>query len=280
MIAYFNGEFVAKNQISISPDDRGFLFADGLYEVIRAYRGQLFRTKDHIDRLNFGASQLCFSQTEFSYLEQIAQQLLEKNNLEEDATIYIQVTRGAAPRAHAFPDPPCELTVYASAAPFDPLKTQGNKKNGITVITVPDQRWARCDIKTIGLTANVLANQKAVEHGAKEALFIRDNTVLEGTHSNFMAVIDKTLVTAPESHQILHGITRKVVLELAADKGIPVNEAPIAISKTNQITESFITGTTTEITPVVSIDGKPVGNGAPGPVTRMLQNAFSAYILG
>ncbi|WDP91604.1 MAG: D-amino-acid transaminase [Desulfobacter sp.] len=278
MIAYFNGEYLEKDEITISPDDRGFLFADGLYEVIRAYRKKLFRAKDHIDRLNAGAAHLRLGVTDFSDLEGVAETLLEKNELKGDATVYFQITRGVAPRGHAFPDPSPAPTVFASAALFDPTRTVTSREDGIPVITVPDNRWARCDMKTVALTANVLANQEAVEKGAKEALFVRDGVIMEGTHSNFFAVMDGCLVTAPASNYILHGITRKVILELAAEKGLAFREGPVFRTDLDKVTEAFITGTTTEITPVVSIDGASVGTGAPGPVTRTLQDAFTDLI--
>jgi len=279
MIAYFNGDFLEKDEITISPDDRGFLFADGLYEVIRSYRGKLFRAQDHIERLNYGAGRLCLETRDFSYLEQVAQDLLKKNELKGDATVYFQITRGTAPRGHAFPDPPPAPTVFCTAALLDPTQTMDSRENGIQVITVADTRWAGCDIKTTALTANVLANQEAVEKGAKEALFVRDGVVMEGTHSNFFAVADGCLVTAPASNYILHGITRKVVLELADAKGVKVNQAPVFTSGLPRITEAFITGTTTEITPVISIDGIPVGTGTPGPVTRTIQDGFLDLIM-
>lgn len=279
MLAYFNGEFLDKNEITISPDDRGFLFADGLYEVIRSYRGELFRAKDHTARLNFGAAHLRLGTRDFSYLEKVARDLLEKNELKGDATVYFQITRGAAPRGHAFPDPSPPPTVFGSAALFDPTKTMDARENGIPVITVPDIRWARCDMKTVALTANVLASQEAVEKKAKEALFVRDGMVMEGTHSNFFAVMDGCLVTAPASNYILHGITRKVVLELAASTGTAFREISISKTELPRITEAFITGTTTEITPVISIDGAPVGKGIPGPVTRTLQDGFNDLII-
>jgi len=279
MIAYFNGKFLSRNDIRISPDDRGFLFADGLYEVIRSYRGGLFRVKEHIERLSNGAMHLKLPVQEFSYLGEVAAQLLEKNGLKDDATVYFQVTRGVAPRGHAFPNPSVEPTVFATASSFDPLKGQAGRENGVPVITVPDQRWARCDMKTVGLTANVMANQQAMEKGAKEALFVRDGVMLEGTHSNFMAVVDGCLFTSPASNYILHGITRGLVLELCDKANIRFKETPVFVSDLPRISEAFITGTTTEITPVVTIDGKAVGTGKPGPVTRTLQNVFTAAVL-
>ena len=227
MTAYFNGQYLPKSEITISPDDRGFLFADGLYEVIRAYDGVLFRTDDHIRRLNRGAFYLRLPVQDFSYLATVGQDLIEKNGLAGDATVYIQVTRGAAPRKHGFPDPATPLTVFAEAKAFDPEKGRGDRENGIATITVADQRWARCDLKTVGLTANVLANQQAMEAGVKEALFVRDGVLLEGSHSNFMVVRKGCVVTAPANNTILNGITRQVVLEICRDCRIEVRQEAI-----------------------------------------------------
>ncbi len=276
MTAYFNGQYLPKSAITISADDRGFLFADGLYEVVRSYDGRLFKTDEHISRLNRGARYLRFPEHNFFYLKEVADKLLRKNELFADATIYFQITRGAAPRSHSFPDSATPLTVFAEAKAFDPEKGRKDRETGISVITVPDLRWARCDLKTVGLTANVLANQQAMENGAKEALFVRDGVVLEGSHSNFMAVRNNCLFTAPASNTILHGITRQVILEIACDCGVPVCQEPIFSQEIGDISEAFICGTTTEITPVTSMDGRPVGSGTSGPVTRRLQTAFKA----
>ena len=279
MIAYYNDNYLEKETIRISPDDRGFLFADGLYEVIRSYRGRLFRARDHIDRLNYGARQLRLEQTDFSRLEGVARELIERNDLTcAEATVYFQVTRGAAKRTHAFPDPAPGPTLYAAASTFDTTKLTAALQHGISAITVPDTRWARCDMKTTALTANVLANQRAKENGAGEAIFIRDGVLLEGTHANFMAVFDKVLVTAPLSNYILGGITRKVVLEICAKLGITVEQRPIFEKDRHLASEMMIVGTTTEVSPVVRLDGQPVGDGQPGPVARTLQKAFAEEI--
>ena len=277
MIAYFNGEYLPKESITISPDDRGFLFADGLYEVIRAYDGKLFCAKQHIERLNRGARHLCLEKPAFGFLETVSQTLIGKNNLTNDATVYIQVTRGAAPRKHGFPTG-IQPTVYAFAAPFDPAKSKPNQENGVQAITVEDIRWSRCDLKTVGLTANVLAKQQALEQNATEALFVRDQMLLEGSHSNFMAVVDEALVTAPATNTILHGITRQTVLDLAREKGIEIKERPIPVKDIQTLSEAFITGTTTEITPVITIDQQKIGSATPGPVTRILQKAFREMV--
>ncbi len=278
MIAFFNGEYLPKASIAISPDDRGFLFADGLYEVIRACDGTLFRTDDHIRRLNRGAFYLRLSVQDFGYLATVARNLIEKNRLNKDATVYIQVTRGAAPRKHGFPDLSTPLTIFAEARAFDPEKGVKDRENGISTITVTDQRWARCDLKTVGLTANVLANQQAMDAGVKEALFVRDGVLLEGSHSNFMVVRDGCVVTAPANNTILNGITRQAVLEICRDCAIEVRREAIFAQELGRIDEAFITGTTVDVTPVVTIDGNPVGSAGPGPVTRRLQQALDKMV--
>jgi len=275
MIAYFNGIFMDKDKICISPEDRGFLFADGLYEVIRSYQGNLFKADDHLERLGYGAFHLKLKQTDFSRLKEIALELISRNDLtSHDATIYIQVTRGAARRSHAFPTPLPDLTVYMTASKFDGTNALEAQEQGINVITVPDTRWARCDMKTTGLTANILANQEAVEKQAREAIFIRDGVMLEGTHSNFMAVFDDILVTAPLSNYILGGITRKFVLDLCQREKIRVKPGPIFEKDIHLASEIMIVGTTVEITPVVQMNGEVFSDGKPGPVVRTLQAAF------
>lgn len=268
-----------KEAVFISPDDRGFLFADGLYEVIRSYQGVLFRPKDHIARLSHGARHLKLSRTDFSEFVQIGQVLLEKNGLlSGDATVYFQVTRGEATRSHAFPLNTPEPTVYAFASKFDALNGEKIKAQGINAITVADQRWARCDMKTTALTANVLANQTAVEQNAKEAIFIRDGVLLEGTHSNFMAVMDNVLVTAPLSNYILGGITRKVIVEFCERENIPLEFGPIFEKDVPSVQEMMVVGTTLEITPIVKLNHSPIGDGRPGRITKKLQALLKGEI--
>ena len=274
-ISYFNGQFLPIDQIAISPDDRGFLFADGLYEVMRSYNGLIFRAPDHISRLNFGARELRFNCTDFAYLIEVAEKLIRDNDLTRgDALIYIQVTRGAAPRQHRFPRTDTPLTVYASAGAF--ASKFDEQQNGINVIFVPDVRWARTNIKTVGLLPNVMAHQEALERQASEAIFVRDGFLMEGTHSNIFAVKSGEVITPPLSNHILNGITRKAVLEQCDSLSISIAERPISESEARQADELFITGTTVEITPVVRIEGQPVGSGAPGAVTRRLHDAFQA----
>lgn len=272
MVAYFNGRFVRQEDIRISPDDRGFLFADALYEVVRTYDGRLFEIDAHWARLSYGAKALRFNRQDFPELTGVAETLLRKNRLTKgDATVYVQVTRGQAPRSHPFPPKETPLTVYAAARPYSP---KGSTGDGVSVITVSDQRWARCDIKTVGLTANVLAQQQALDRGAYEALFVRDGAVLEGTHTNFFTVFDGTLVTPPRTNYILGGITRQVILGLCKELSIPVEERPVFESKLMEADEIMVVGTTTEVTPVTRVNGQKLRSGKPGKFARRLQKAF------
>lgn len=273
MIGYLNGQYLPQENIVISPEDRGFLFADGIYDVIRSYSGKLFRAKAHLERLSRGASALQFNHTDFSYLETVCEKLIQDNRLTQgDAVIYMQVTRGVAPRSHAFPPIETPLTVYATAKSFQPHTEES--ENGIQVILVPDQRWARCDIKTIGLLANTLAHQRARNSHATEGLFVRDGAVMEGTHSNVMAVFDGKVITPPRTNYMLAGITREFVLGLCEALSIPFSEIPLYESDILNADELMIVGTTVEVTPVIAVNGYTIGSGTPGSITRKLQMAF------
>lgn len=273
MIAYFNGRFIPKEGVRILPDDRGFLFADGAYEVIRSYEGRLFKTEEHLERLERSLNELLISVPSLINLREVAEQLIHLNNLENgDATLYIQVTRGVAPRKHEFPDKGISSTVYAFASPFQPLIDKW--ENGTNIVLVPDIRWARCDIKSIALLPNVLANQLAKDKGAFEAIFVRDGTITEGSHTNFCAVLDGQLITHPANHSILAGITRKVVLNLCYQLKIPFREIPLLKKELREASELMILGTTLEILPVVQVDEWIVGDGKPGPITAKLQREY------
>ena len=208
-----------------------------------------------------------------AHLKNVADQVIHRNNLEnEDATLYIQITRGVAPRKHPFPDPETSPTVYASASVLQ--HSPAEWETGISVILVPDLRWGRCDIKTVGLLPNVLASQQAKEEGAAEAVFVREGVITEGSHTSFCAVFDGELVTHPANSHILAGITRRVVLDLCATLGIPFRESPILERTLKGASELMVLGTTSEIVPVVRVDDWTVGDGKPGPITSKLKGAF------
>jgi D-alanine transaminase len=277
MIAYFNGRFIPKEDVKISPDDRGFLFADGAYEVIRSYGGRLFKIEEHLERLKRSLSELLISEPSLINLRNVAEHLIHRNNLgNSDATLYIQVTRGAAPRKHEFPDKKISATIYALASPF--LPPLDKWKNGTNVVLVPDNRWERCDIKSIALLPNVLASQIAKNKGAFEAIFVRDGTITEGSHTNFCAVLGEKLITHPANHRILAGITRNIVLNLCYELSIPFRETPIRQEELRKASELMLLGTTSEILPVVEVDGRIVGDGKPGPITAKLQHAYRKLI--
>jgi len=277
MITYLNGAFLPKEEVTISPDDRGFLFADGAYEVIRSYDGKLFKASAHVQRLARSLRELRIDFPGANGLTGVAETLIEKNGLQQgQATVYLQVTRGVAPRTHRFPVNPVPATVFASASAFQPHQSELDA--GIKIVLVSDTRWTRCDIKSISLLPNILAHQHARDNDAPEAVFIRDGAVTEGSHSNFFAVIDGELWTAPESNLVLAGITRQIVLDLAMILNIPTRKFPILEPQLKRADELFIAGTTVEITPVVRVDDWTVRAGQPGPITKKLQAAFYDYV--
>jgi D-alanine transaminase len=273
LISYLNGSYLPREEIRISPDDRGFLFGDGVYEVIRAYHGKFFRAETHLTRLRRSLHELEMADIDTEELYLVAMELLRRNDLTEgDATVYIQITRGVAPRKHFFPAPSTPLTVYLTVSPFNaPVK---KAETGVKVILLPDIRWARCDIKSIALTPNVLANQRAVESSAEEAVLVRNGAITEGSHSNFAAVFNSEFVTHPKTNHILPGVTREVVLDLCRELGIPVKEFPIFEEDLHQADEAMLLSTSNEVMPVVQIDDQQVGDGKPGPITLKLQRAF------
>lgn len=274
-VVYFDGRFTPKSEVRVSPDDRGFLLGDGIYEVAAAYDGRFVALDRHMDRLRRSLRESRIDESVADPLETVFQELLDRNGFSESgkSMVYLQVTRGAAPRSHAFPKVACRPTVYAYAAPFPDM---GNLAAGTGAITRPDVRWSRCDIKVISLIANCLANQEAKEAGAFEAILIRDGFALEGTHTSFFSVKDGVIRTAPLSNFILPGITRELTIEAVLREGIEVVETPIAQSELSSMDELFITGTTTEVVPIVTLDGKPVGDGSPGPVTLRAMELYRA----
>jgi D-alanine transaminase len=271
---FLNGEFLPAAEAKISVDDRGFLFGDGIYEVTPAYGGNLFGFSGHLARMKRGleAMRIDFDP---SGLAELHARILAGNGLDQVATsfVYVQVTRGVAPRSHAFPKDPVAPTVYAFAKQFQ-RPDDARWEQGYTAITVPDRRWSRADLKTVALLPNCLAQQSAVEAGVDDAVFVKDGIALEGAHNNLFAVFDGVVTTHPTTHEILPGVTRGFVLELAASLGIPVRERAMPLEEFRTAEEVFFTGTTVELRPTVQIDGEPVGDGTVGPVTRALWAAF------
>jgi D-alanine transaminase len=273
MKVYLNGQVVDAAEARVPADDRGFLFADGVYEVVRLYGGKPFLMDAHMRRLRQGLAALQIDDGPVAELPDIVGRLIAENEVDGDGTIYLQITRGVAPRTHAFPTTPVRPTVYVVARPFKGHPASYMER-GVACITVPDTRWTRCDIKSIALLPNVLANQAAHAAGAFEALFVRDGVVAEGSHANLFGVLDGVLVTYPRSNYILPGITRDLVLELADELGIPAREGPIYWDEFWRAEELFLSGTTTEVMPIAVVDGRPVGSGVRGPIVARLQAAY------
>lgn len=272
-IVYLNGEYLPLTEAKISVLDRGFLFGDGVYEVIPAYNGHLFRPEEHLRRLNNSLQgiRLPLTRTDAEWLE-ILNPLLQPD--EPDQSVYLQITRGTAPkRDHAFP----EQVVPTVFAMCTPIKYFAGKEVGVKAFSVEDNRWQLCQIKAITLLANVLMRQQAVEHGCDEALLVKNGLVTEGAASNVFAVLDGVLTTPPKDNAILPGITRDVIVEIAQRENIPVAERPIAVAALQDASEVWFTSSTREIMPVIEIDGRAVGDGKPGPLFRQMNALFQQF---
>lgn len=271
-IVYLNGNFIPKNEAFVSPEDRGFNFADGIYEVIKYYGGKPFRYADHMDRLRRSLREISIDFDDLDQFEVVFQTLLEQNGLAiQEAGVYLQISRGSHTRIHQFPEN-IKPTVYTTVFPFSSKWDQ--LENGVKVITTEDIRWLRCDIKSISLLPNVLAAEKAHEQNAVEAIFIRNGIVTEGSHSSFMAVKNGVVYTHPDSNLILPGITKIVIREICRENNIRLIEEGIPATELINMDEMMIIGTGSEVTPVVQMDESLVGNGKPGPVTLFIQEKF------
>lgn len=276
-VVYFNENFIQKEEVRISPDDRGFLFADGIYEVVRWYGGHFYDMDSHITRLKRSLRELRINWKGADNFASFASELIQLNKLEtSSAMVYLQVTRGEAKRTHNFPQPEVSPTVYANSWVFNP--DIESKDKGIKVMLSEDIRWNRCDIKSIALLPNTLSFQEAHQNGLKECIFVRNGLITEGSHSNIFFVIDGTLFTHPESNYVLSGVTRKNALRIAGECGINIREEALQENRLRLLQEAFITNTSSEITPVTNIGGNTIGAGIPGPVTRLLQEKFDAEI--
>jgi D-alanine transaminase len=269
---YLNGEIVSSNDAKISVFDRGFLFGDGIYEVMVQLENGIFYKRAHLDRLQENLEKIGLSY-DVKTLEHDIPKLLEASNVEQDpCLIYMQVTRGVAPRKHAYPKgiPP---TVMMYALPF--ALPYINNKN-MKAFMVPDFRWHRCDIKSISLLGNIMTNEAAMEQQADEAVLVRDGVITEGSHTNIFFVKDGTVLTHPANEYILDGITRKVVVQLCLDMNITLVERPVSIDDVPNMDEAFFTGTTTQIAPIVQMgDHVFYQNDAIGTTTAKLQAALA-----
>lgn len=272
-IAYLNGDWVPLSDAKVSVLDRGFTFADGIYEYTAVLDGRLVDHLAHLERLRRSLDEIELScPVPVQDLPALQLDLVKRNGLEEGG-VYVQVTRGPAERDFAFPPEP-RPTFLMFTQSFAYLDTP-LIRNGIGVVTVPDIRWARRDIKSIALLGQVLAKQAAVKAGADDAWMVEDGHVTEGASSTAWIVTSEgRLVTRPLSNAILHGVTRKALLALCAETGLAVEERLFTVQEAHEAAEAFITGATTFVTPVVRIDDRVLSNGAPGPVTRRLREIY------
>jgi len=275
-LVYLNGEYLPPDQAKISAFDRGFVFADGVYEVIPAYGGRPFRLPQHLARLDNSLAGIrlanplaaCDWQTIFT-------RLVEAGG-GGDQSVYLQVTRGPAERDHAFPKQ-ITPTVFAYSQPLK-YPESSQLAAGVAAITVPDIRWLRCDIKAIALLPNVLMRQQATEQGAAEAILIRDGLMTEGSASNIFLVLKGTLVTPPKGPFILPGVTRDLALELARAHGLACEERAVTEAELRNADELMLSSSTKELLPITRLDGKPVGSGKPGPLHARLHALYQDYI--
>ena len=275
-VAFVNGAFVPLAEAKVSIEDRGFQFGDGIYEVIRTYKGHPFSLEAHLARLDRSATALDlvqpYSRAEWTHyvLEGI------KRAAYPESKIYLQVTRGVAPRDHSYSDD-ATPTVVMTVREFHPLD-RSVQSTGVEAMTIEDMRWGRCDIKSVNLLANVLARQQVKQARVFEAILVDAGLVTEGAVSNVMVVQGATVVTAPEGPRILSGVTRAVVLDLALKGGLPIQERFVSQADLYKADEVFLTGTTVEVLAVVRIDGKIIGDGRPGPIAQRLAASFRSLV--
>lgn len=269
-ILFVNGRFVPESEAGISPLDRGFLFADAIYEVVRYDQGRPFRLGEHLSRMRDGLNAVRIAATP-DFFPSVGQRLLAENGLaDKDAFVYAQVSRGAGPRTHAFPPPGTPPTVFAFARETDPPPPPEGGK----AILLTDERWGRCDIKSVMLLPNVLAAQKAREAGVLDAILVRDGFALEGTKANLFMTSKGILRTAPNGPRILPGVTRVAVIEAARRLGLTIEERAFTVEEMYAAQEVFFASTTLWTYPLVSVEGRPIGSGKPGPVVKMLRDAL------
>ena len=278
-IVYLNGEYLRAERALIPVQDRGFIFGDGIYEGVRSVGGSLFEWDAHAARMvnGLGGLRINFGEAAVAGLKGVCERLLQENRLSDgEAFIYLEVTRGSAPRTHHFPPAETPPTVYVTSTRL--VVPRELREEGGRAITYPDLRWARCDWKTVNLLGNVLARQAASEAGAYEAILHRDGLVVEGAATNVFAVTGGVLRTHPRSQRMLPGVTRKVIMELVTGMHLPLREEAVTLAELAGAEEVFVCGSTTDVTPIVVLDGKLVDRGAPGPLTVRLREAFEAKL--
>ena len=275
MSVYLNGHFMPLADAKVPALDRGFVFGDGVYELVPVYSRKPFRLEEHLRRLQHSLDGIRLANPHgVARWRELIEQLIALQEF-DDQSVYLQITRGVAPRDHAFP-PGVPPTVFMFAQPLVSA-TGAQKAAGVCAITAPDIRWGRCDIKAISLLANVLARQQAVDAGCAETVMLRDGFLSEGAASNVFVVKKGVLLAPPPSNLILTGITYDVVLELAAAHGIPAELRAISEAELRSADELWMTSSTKEIMPIVKLDGVPVGAGVPGPLARQMDALYQDF---
>jgi D-alanine transaminase len=276
-LIWLNGEVIPMSEARIGVEDRGYQFADGVYEVIRLYDGRTFTLREHLERLERSAADIRIKlPMPRTQLTAEIEKFLPRGGV-KDGMIYLQLTRGCSARNHVIPHPPCKPTLLFYVRPLPPVPAPGTGY-GVKLLSVPDERWSRCWIKSIALLPNVLAKNEAIDKGCDEAVFVQDGMVSECSASNFFAVANGKVLTHPVGPKVLPGITRAVLLELAKGLDIPVVERPVSEAEALAADEVFITSTTREISWVSEWNGRKVGSGVCGPVTLKLHNAVQERV--
>jgi D-alanine transaminase len=278
-IAYVNGRYLPFREAKVHVEDRGYQFADGVYEVCEVRGGRLIDERRHIARLQRSLSELRIPMPmSVKALGVILREVVAKNRIGY-GLVYLQISRGVARRDHAFPTPPVAPSVVVTARPLNLKRNEALAATGIAVISVPDNRWGRVDIKTVGLLPNVLARQTAIDQGARDAWFVdKDGVVMEASSANaWIVTAQGALVTRHADHSILRGITRTVVFDAVKGQGLSIEERTFTLQEAFAAREAFITSATQLVLPVVKIDGRMIGDGKPGPVASALRREFYRY---
>lgn len=274
-LACLNGEFLPPDEAKVSIWDRGFLFGDAVYEVFRLYQGRPWLEKEHTDRLGRSLDAIRISGVDLAAVMGRVRETIARSEIRE-GTVYVQITRGVAPRKHSFPDPPVPPTELIVVRPYDDAPMVALREAGAACLTLPDLRWKRCDIKSTNLLANVLAQEDAKRAGCYEAIFIDGSgTVTESAHTSLLWVRSGKLEGTPEGWPILPGTTRGLTLKLAERCGLSFADSRITSEELFNADEVILVGTSCEVLPVVKIDDRPIGGGQAGPVARQLQQAYA-----
>ncbi len=277
-LACLDGELMPADQATVPIWDRGFLFGDAVYEVFRLYSGRCWLEAEHLDRLRRSLAEMEFPEVDLSELADRIGRTIRASEVGE-GTAYIHITRGVAPRAHAFPNPPVPPTELIVVRPYDDAATAARREAGVSVVSRPDLRWGRCDVKSTNLLPNVVALDSAVREGAAEALLVGpDGMVTEATHSSVIWVRAGRIEATPNGPAILPGTTRYLTLKIAADEGIPFAEARVNLAEFAAVDEAILVGTTIEVLPIVLLDGRAIADGKPGPIARRLQAGYREAI--